>query len=482
VIATFLALLLLAGTVLAAGVQQPAFAGDGDLIVGWMWTPPGELLADPDLNECRSLVSFRPDGSELTKIVDCNDNDEDIVSVQNIAVSPDGTRIAFTGETATRQALFVVGIDGEDLDEFCITDVTCEEETPDPFDSWGVQVSWESNNLLYVFFHNPGSRMLIVSPEDGIVDDIDLDGNIDTPGIRLSPDGGSLLFHDWDNVYLAPADDIEDFELLTPCQWPCHPIWHPSGEGVLYTAKVSGTDNYTISFAAVDPLADPFDYVLQEGHDIDGPNYGNQGPHSLAISPDGTRLVFGSWKNSGIYVVGIQSGEVLVVEDLEPIFTPFWTSHGNPRPSAGGFHWVGPATNPINPPDPRPAVSVSCGPLPLQVGATVTCTVTGGDPGIDILWRASYNPTFAGAGVTLDSGGTGSFTFTVPPGARGQEILVELVEWTAPMPMGVAGGPAPTRIPAGEGPDRSPALLLAGAGLALAFGVAVGRRGAPTVG
>jgi uncharacterized protein GlcG (DUF336 family) len=96
--------------------------------------------------------------------------------------------------------------------------------------------------------------------------------------------------------------------------------------------------------------------------------------------------------------------------------------------------------------------SVSCAPLPALVGARITCTVTGGDAGIDILWRAAYNPVLAGEGVTLDASGSGEFSFTVPAAALGQELTVELVEWTAPVSLGVVGGPAPSSVPSGEGP------------------------------
>jgi len=191
--------------------------------------------------------------------------------------------------------------------------------------------------------------------------------------------------------------------------------------------------------------------------------------------------VVGSWLDGGIYVADIADGQVIDLGDLTPLFTPYYAGN-NYRPSAGGFQWVGSTASRTEPPAPGPKVAVSCGPLPLQAGATVTCTVTGGDPGIDILWRASYNPTFAGAGVTLDAQGRGSFTFTVPLAARGQEVTVELVEWTAPMTLGVAGGLVPSRIPAGEGSDGTPARLLAAAGLALVVAVAMRRRGALNVG
>ncbi len=108
----------------------------------------------------------------------------------------------------------------------------------------------------------------------------------------------------------------------------------------------------------------------------------------------------------------------------------------------------------------------------VQVSAVLTCTVTGGDAGIDILWRAAYNPVFAGAGVTLDASGAGTFSFVVPAAAFGQPITVELVDWTAPVSLGVAGGPVPTSVPSGEGPVPVWTLGL----LALAGGLAL-RRG-----
>ncbi len=113
----------------------------------------------------------------------------------------------------------------------------------------------------------------------------------------------------------------------------------------------------------------------------------------------------------------------------------------------------------------------------LQVGSLVTCSVTGGDPGIDILWRAAYNPVFAGQGVTLDADGSGTFAFTVPAAALGEEVTVELVEWLAPMSLGVAGGPVPTSVPSGGGPVSVWSFVL----LALAGGLVLRRMSAAGV-
>ena len=112
---------------------------------------------------------------------------------------------------------------------------------------------------------------------------------------------------------------------------------------------------------------------------------------------------------------------------------------------------------------PTASIAVACTPATITVGTEVTCTITGGDPGIDILWRAAFNPTIASDGVTLDANGTGTFTFTVPASAVGRELTVELVEWTAPVSLGVAGGPLPSGVPAGQGPAPADApLALAG--------------------
>jgi len=73
--------------------------------------------------------------------------------------------------------------------------------------------------------------------------------------------------------------------------------------------------------------------------------------------------------------------------------------------------------------------------------------------------------------VTLDAEGSGEFTFVVPATALGQELTVELVEWLAPLPPGVVGGPVPTSVPSGGGPAPAPVwsllLLAATVGLVL---------------
>lgn len=113
-----------------------------------------------------------------------------------------------------------------------------------------------------------------------------------------------------------------------------------------------------------------------------------------------------------------------------------------------------------------PGASVSCS--SPSVGGTVSCTLTA-VPEFDFVWQASTNPVFASGVVTTDASGSGEFSFAVPASALGLPVLVEVVAWTAATSIGVAGGPVPTTVPAGQG-EGAPVgvfvlLMLAATGL-----------------
>ena len=223
---------------------------------------------------------------------------------------------------------------------------------------------------------------------------------------------------------------------------------------------------------------------VQRGGDIDGEAAGDQSGRGVALSADGDTVAIGAHLNDGngdaaghvrIYAwdgagwdqrggdidgeaAGDQSGRWVALSadgDTVAIGAP---GNGGSGSNAGHVRVVAFAVNGAGAALPP---SVSCAPLPPVAGASVTCTVTGGDAGIDILWRAAYNPVIAETGVTLDASGSGTFSFTVPAAALGEELTVELVEWTAPLSLGTVGGPVPTSVPSGEGPVPAWSLVLA---------------------
>jgi hypothetical protein len=104
-----------------------------------------------------------------------------------------------------------------------------------------------------------------------------------------------------------------------------------------------------------------------------------------------------------------------------------------------------------NPPAVVRGVRVACEADPLETCLAATCNISGGDPGIDILWRASTDGVaFAGEGVRLDEAGRGSFTFSPSGVPIGGIVDVELVEWGASDSFTVTGC-IPRSVPAGEG-------------------------------
>jgi len=92
----------------------------------------------------------------------------------------------------------------------------------------------------------------------------------------------------------------------------------------------------------------------------------------------------------------------------------------------------------------------------LAIGSTAEILVEGGPADFEVLWRASYNPVFAVGVAKFDADGRATISFVVPRAAYGRPILLEFVDWTEPMMVGIAvgrdGNLRPVRINAGGGP------------------------------
>jgi hypothetical protein len=127
---------------------------------------------------------------------------------------------------------------------------------------------------------------------------------------------------------------------------------------------------------------------------------------------------------------------------------------------------------------PAAGPAVVCALDPTSACSAVSCVVTGGDPGIEILWRATADAVvLAEAGVALDSTGSGSFAFLARGVPIGTTVDVELVEWAASDSLALTGC-VPTGIPAGEGgsPRADVVAALALLGLTVASLRQRGRR------
>ena len=163
---------------------------------------------------------------------------------------------------------------------------------------------------------------------------------------------------------------------------------------------------------------------------------------------------------------GVASGAVALTVGANPVNVVVTAEDGSTQTyTVTVTRAAAPSPEPSLPAADSGSPELRCGPAMLRVGGEVVCEVLDGVAGIDILWRAAYNPVFAEAGVTLDTSGSGEFAFVVPAEAVGQELTVELVDWLAPVSLGVVGGPVPSSVPSGQGPVPVwPLVLLAPAG------------------
>jgi hypothetical protein len=116
---------------------------------------------------------------------------------------------------------------------------------------------------------------------------------------------------------------------------------------------------------------------------------------------------------------------------------------------------------------------------PTTAGDPIVGQVTGGDPGIDVLWRlvGPDGATLVEGPVTLDDSGAGTITTTLPSSATGGYRLI-LVGWGAEdgFTLGATSGPVPTSVPAGEAPAVPVGLLALGLLAAAGAVVAVRRQ------
>jgi hypothetical protein len=140
-----------------------------------------------------------------------------------------------------------------------------------------------------------------------------------------------------------------------------------------------------------------------------------------------------------------------------------------------------PSTPDERPAAPSPQLDVTCTSDVPRAGEPLACTLHGAPADAEFLWRASVNPTVAEGVITTGADGTGDFTIAVPADVVGQLLSVEIVAWTAPMPLGVVAGPVPTSVPAGLGQPAAPSgsgrgAWVSAAGLMALAGVAALRR------
>lgn len=252
--------------------------------------------------------------------------------------------------------------------------------------------------------------------------------------------------------------------VMAPPAWACHFLSTtpatPVPGGFTFEAQATTTGNgntdwaYEITSSNPSGLTPSVTWSVIDAYP-DGSTTGGADPSSHAAG-EGMRF----------FVSGLSSGDevtvrVITFTGVDGDCTGDMTSR---RTSDVTGTVTEDAPTPSVPAAPATPPTLVCDPAPASPGASVTCTVSRGDPGIAILWVASAGGEVARAGVTLDDDGRGSFSFVLPAGASAGHLDVELVEWNVSAAVPIVAVPAPTVVPnqvaAGGGAARRPVSLI----------------------
>ncbi|WP_458682641.1 hypothetical protein [Prescottella equi] len=207
-----------------------------------------------------AIYTIEPDGDALRQLTPTMTDDRSNYA-SHPAISPDGTRIAFTRGSA----IAVMNVDGDDLQ------VVAERAARPAFSPDGSKIVFEcAGGLCVINSDGTGRRQL--SPEN--------DGTGDLLRTRpaFSTDGSKIVFNE--NGYIAGfgIDGNGWFQVLRDQHWNSDPAYSPDGSTILFSSNRGGrnqSETYSMTPEGRDirPLTT---------HSAEGAEY----------SPDGSRIAY----------------------------------------------------------------------------------------------------------------------------------------------------------------------------------------------
>lgn len=251
------------------------------------WSPDGRRLVvsssreDP-LREFYKIYVVPADGSDLEAITDFD------VATRGLNWSPDGARIAFARRnTNTSADLFVMNSDGTD-----------RRQLTDPFEALDGSTTWSPDGLRLAFIRQ---SMILLSSD------------LTNPFELAHPDSNGILALDMGTGSVDKLTQVAEFA--------GHLSWSPSGDSLLYSARVDGNQEILL----LGPNGgDPLNLTSHPAFDFQ-PGW----------APDGSQVVFVSDRDSpgnlsgDIFVMNADGSNVRKLTESDAQYTsPSWSPDG----------------------------------------------------------------------------------------------------------------------------------------------------------
>jgi Tol biopolymer transport system component len=330
--------LLLSAALLACAVARPLTGhartlgrADGDGVVEASGKG-GELIAFSAGDE---IYTTEPDGGSPKTVVAGGNG---IVN-RHPALSPDGTRIAFSSRREGKFSIYVVGVDGQDLRR--VTDGFGGDTEP----AWspdGTRIAfvrgYDGTSGGYANLGSCSSEIYVVN-EDGSGERLLTDGGGTDPA--WSPDGTRIAFssfRDGNYEIYTMASDGSSVKRLTYTDWAeGEPAWSPDGTRIAYAGHLlqerydCGWMGTPIAPGPDEPNDAPGVYVMTANGD-DQQRLRVKGAVTDPVwSPDGTKLAFvGVFNGDGQLYTADVSGRnrAQLTFDPTPKSSPSWSRTG----------------------------------------------------------------------------------------------------------------------------------------------------------
>ncbi len=265
------------------------------------------------------------------------------------AVSPDGTRVAFSSSRDGNFGIYLVGVDGQGLQRLTFSPADDSEPAWSPDGSKIAFVrGYDGTDEGHANQSTCASEIYVVNVPNGVSGGEEVGGEVPLTSGRggtdpaWSPDGTRIAFSSYRDgnyeIYTMAPDGSDIIRLTDTATAEGEPAWSPDGMSLAYAAHLVRGENgcgwigTPISPGSIEPGEEtPGIYIMSLGRNRRWRVTGGNGVTDPTWSPDGTSIGYVSiFSGDGqLYMADVASGlQTQLTFDPIPKYSPSWSSLG----------------------------------------------------------------------------------------------------------------------------------------------------------